>query len=148
MGAFTYLDPSTVRCLPGKCLVEIVEVLGGKTRGGIVIPEAVAGKLNKDTFYGRLLQVGPAPRTAHYKSGRGPGWDVRPNTSGAEWPSEIMDNFQVGDIIVFPRDVELVFVWEQRRFGICHIHEAIMQIPADSFDPDEFEVVPWRMPGS
>lgn len=146
MGTFTYVDPATIHCMPGKCLVQIVEVLGGTTKGGLHIPEAYADHAGKDTFYGKLLQIGPPPQIKHFKSGRGPGWDVKPNSSGKIWPPEMMDEFKVGDLAVFPRDVPLVVVWQEQRYAICLLHEAICIIPADSFNPDDFEVVPWQPP--
>lgn len=143
MGAFDYMNPHTIVPLAGKVLVEIVEVLGGKTKGGIHLPEAYQDHMGKDTFYGRVLKVGPPPDLAHYKSGPGPGWDVRKNTTGTPWPKEVMELFQEGSIIVFPRDVPMVFVWEEKRYALCLVHEAIISIDGDSFDPDEFRVMPW-----
>lgn len=143
MGAFTYLDPSVVKPMPGKVVVEIVEILGGMTKGGVFVPGTLMDHMGKDTFYGKILSVGDAPRLSHYKSGPGPGWDVQPSASGKQWPAEIMDTFQVGDILVLPRDVPLTFTWESRRFGIVLLHEALLHIPGESFDPQAFEVVPW-----
>jgi hypothetical protein len=149
MGTFAYHDPDKIRPLPGKCLVKIVEVLGGKTKGGLHIPEAYAGadNMGKDTFYGQIIKMGPPPTLEHFKSGPGPGWDVRDNRTGRQWPQEFMDSlFGVGDIVVFPRDVPLVFVWEEQRYCLCLIHEGIIAISAADFEASGFEVVPWEPP--
>lgn len=147
MGAFDYIDPQTVNPMPGNAVVEIVEILGGMTKGGVFIPGNAVDHMGKDTAHCKILRVGDAPALEHYKSGRGPGWDVRPNANGAKWPDEIMNLFQVHDILVMPRDMPMVFIWESRRFAVVHLHEAILHIRGDSFDPQAFEVVPWT-PGS
>ncbi len=141
MGAFTYIDPTTIRCMPGKILVEIIEILGGTTKSGIWLPPQ--DHMGKDTFYGKVLQVGPPPALEHYKSGPGPGLDVRDNRTGATWPDKVMQQFNLGDIVLFPRDVPMVFVWEERRFGICLIHEAIVAFDGAEFNAEGFEVRPW-----
>lgn len=146
MGAFTQLDPATIKCMPGKCVVKIVEVLGGQTKGGLWKPASYAGHMGKDTFYGEFFSVGPAPELVHYKSGDGPGMDVKVNKSGDRWDPEIMAQFQVGDIGVFPRDVELIFVWEDARYGICYLHEALFVVAKDGFDAQGIEVLPWTPP--
>jgi len=144
MGAFDYLDPSTLSPTPGKAIVEIVEILGGDTKGGLFIPGHIMDHMGKDTFYGKILKVGPPPALEHYKSGPGVGWDVQPNANGKVWPQKVMDQFQPGDILVLPRDLPLVFVWDDKRYGIVLIHEALVMIKGDSFDPQAFEVVPWK----
>lgn len=142
MGASDVIHPDSVKPMPGNMVVEIVEILGGETKGGLFIPGHLMDHMGKDTFYGRIIRVGDPPRLEHYKTGRG--WDVRHNSSGATWPKEMMDIFTEGDIVVLPRDVPLAFVHEETRYAIVHIHEAILHIKADSFDPQSFEFVPWK----
>lgn len=146
MSVFTIVDPDILRPMPGKAIVRIIEILGGTSPGGIYTPGHLQAHMGKDTFYGELIKLGPPPRTEHYKSGPGPGWDVRENRSGVCWSAEVMANFKIGDVFVFPRDVELVFTWNEHRFCIVHIHEAILGIPRDQFDASGFEVVPWIPP--
>jgi hypothetical protein len=143
MGSFDYIDPSKVRCTPGKVLVQIVEVLGGTTASGLWKPPQDHG--GKDTFYGKILQVGPPPTLKHVKTDeRSSGWDVAENSSGNKWPDQIMNEFKVGDIGVFPRDVPLVFVHDDKRYGICLIHEAILVLDAEQLKNDGFEFVAWQ----
>jgi co-chaperonin GroES (HSP10) len=146
MGAQTTINPDTIRCMPGKILVKIVEILGGKSKGGILLPESYQDHMGKDTFYGEILQIGPAPQLEHYKSGQGPGLDVRPNKSGKPWNQETMSQFKIGDIVIFPRDVPVVFVWEEQRYALCLIHEGIVSIDKEDFRAEDFEVVPWQAP--
>ena len=143
MGSQTYADPTKIKPMPGKLVVEITEILGGKTKGGVHLPINYQDHMGKDTFYGKVLRVGPPPALAHYKSGPGPGLDVRSNKHGNVWPDSMMEPFKVGNIILFPRDVPLSFVWKGKRYAICYIHEAIISIDKDDFDPKEFQVVPW-----
>jgi len=140
------INPDHLKPMPGKAVVRIIEVLGGTTKGGVFIPGNHQDHSGKDTFYGEMVRVGPAPSLEHYKSGRGPGWDVRPNSTGKVWPAEMMAEFRVGDIFVFPRDVELAFTWDEQRFCIVHIHEAIIGIAREEFDAQGFEMVAWRPP--
>lgn len=148
MSVFSIINPEHLRPMPGKAIVKIIEILGGTTKGGIYIPGALQDHAGKDTFYGEMIKVGDAPSLAHYRTGTGPGagWDVRPNRSGQTWSHEVMAQFKVGDIFVFPRDVELVFTWEEQRFCIVHIHEAIVGIPREDFDAQGFEMKAWKPP--
>ena len=146
MGALTRIDPKTVRPLAGKGLVRIVEILGGTSDGGIYIPGSLQDHSGKDTFYGEMVRLGPPPSLTHYKTGPGPGWDVKKNSTGKVWPPEVMAQFKEGDIFVFPRDVEVVFVWEEQRYCIVLIHEAIIGIDRKEFDSAKFEVKAWKPP--
>lgn len=146
MGAFDYIDPVTVKPTPGNAVVEVVEILGGTTESGLFIPGTTQDHMGKDTCYVKILSVGPAPRTAHYRPSKTSSLTVRPSKSGKPWPKEVMDAFQPGDILVLPRDVPLVFIWEERRFAVIHLHEAILHIPEASFDAQKFEFVPWSPP--
>lgn len=141
MGAAEHINPHTLKPMPGKMVVQIVEVLGGETKAGLFIPGTLVDHMGKDTFYGKILSVGPAPALEHYDSPQG--IHVRDNGSGNVWPDEIMDIFKEGDIVVMPRDVPLAFTWQEGRYAVVHLHEAILHIDADSFDPQEFEFVPW-----
>jgi len=146
MGAFTQLDPATITAMPGKCVVKMVEVLGGQTKSGLWKPASYAGHMGKDTFYGEFFSIGDPPELVHYTSGPGPGSDVKTNKSGEHWSPEVMAQFKVGDIGVFPRDVELVFVWEETRYGICYLHEALFVVDRNGFEAQNLEVVPWTPP--
>lgn len=146
MGAFDFIDPATVNPTAGNVLVKIVEVLGGQTKSGLHIPGGLLDHGGKDTFYGEILSVGPAPALEHYRPSERSHLGVRPNSSGKTWSPEMMAEFEPGDILVLPRDVPLVFVWEEQRFGLVHLHEAILHIKGDSFDPQEFQFVPWTPP--
>jgi co-chaperonin GroES (HSP10) len=138
-----YLDPSTVVPTAGNVLVELVEVLGGMTMGGIFIPGTTQDHAGKDTFYGRVMKVGGPPQLRHI----GHRSETRHNQSGKRWSKEYMDElFSEGDIVVFPRDVPLAFNWKDKRYCLCHIDEAIVAINADEFDAQGFEVVPWKPP--
>lgn len=142
----TRLDPKTVKPLAGKAVIRITEVLGGEQKSGLFIPGTTQDHGGKDTMYGELMAIGPAPTVKHKKFGPGPGWEVVPNDSGRVWSEAAMAEFQVGDIYVFPRDVELAFVWENHRYAIVHLHEAILRLPREGFEGSGFEVVPWVVP--
>lgn len=147
MSAFTVVNPEKLKPMAGKAVVRIIEILGGTTEGGIYVPGTLQDHAGKDTFYGEMIRLGPAPRLKHYKSGPGPGWDVRENSTGKVWPPEVMEQFKEGDIFVFPRDVEMVFTWDNQRFCIVHIHEAIIGLARDEFNAQGFEMVAWKPPG-
>lgn len=138
------VDPVSVKPMPGKMVVEIVEVIGKTTKSGLWMGnEDHAGK---DTFYGKVLAMGPTPALASIRDEKtGGGLGRQFVDTGSQWP-EGYRQISVGDIVVMPRDVPLVFTWEERRFGIVIETEAILRIPGDKFDPQEFEVVPWKPP--
>ena len=141
------LDPTTVQPTPGKILVEIVEVLGGTTKSGLFRPPQADDHMGKDTFYGKILCVGPPPVLEHHRdpTARG-GYHVRDAKSGKAWSEEVMAQFTEGDIMIFPRDVPLAFGFEDRRFALVLMHEAMFSVDPASFDPTDFEVVPWTAP--
>lgn len=133
------IDPKIVHPTAGKMLVQIVEVLGGMTRGGIFLPGLHQDHAGKDTCLVRVLEKGGPPSVA-YK--RGSDGDVVEKVVG-HWPEEYRP-ISVGDVVVMPRDMPLVFVFEDRRYGIVMEHEAIVAMPGDEFDQQGFEVVPWK----
>ncbi len=134
------MDPGTIHPTAGKLLVEIVEVLGGK-RGALYIPPATQDHMGKDTFYGRILEVGPAPAIQHDRS-----METRSTKNGQIWSDDVMAQFTVGDIMIFPRDVPLAFGWEELRYALVLMHEGLFRLDPTEFDPTEFEVVPWTPP--
>ncbi len=137
------LDPDTVRPMPGHLVVEIVEVLGGTTRSGLFVPGVVDDHMGKDTCLCRVLRMGALPNRKYKK---GPDGDVQEVLLPGPWPVELR-GISVGDVVLFPRDMPCVFVWDERRFAIAMEHEAIAAIPAAEFDQRDFEVVPWK-PGA
>lgn len=137
---FVDLDPSTIRPMPGLIVVEIVEVLGGTTRGGLFVPGVVDDHMGKDTVLCRVLRMGGLPTRAHRKTESGGFEEVMLDRP---WPPELR-GISVGDVVVFPRDVPLAFVWEEKRYAIVMEHEGIAVIPAADFDQKNFQVVPWK----
>jgi co-chaperonin GroES (HSP10) len=136
------IDPATVRPMAGKILVQIVEVLGGMTKGGVFVPPQTQDHMGKDTFYGKVLQMGSLPTTRLSKRDeRG----MAQYKACDPWPQDYRVINQ-GDVVVFPRDVPLAFTWEQDRYALVLEHEAILAIPGDQFDAQGFQVVPWRPP--
>jgi len=141
------IPAETVHCMEGRLLVEIIEVLGGTTKGGVFIPGTLVDHGGKDTAYGRILQVGPTPRTKH-ESRRGRYTQLFvPNKSGARWCDEIMAHFRPGNVVFFPRDVPKVFQWKDRRYAIILMEECLLSIAEDEFNPTEIEILPSFYPG-
>lgn len=133
------LDPVLLRPMPGIMVVQIVEVLGGMTKGGIFIPGNHQDHMGKDTCLVKVLAKGPAP-VVQYRKGESGGMEEKVVGS---WP-ESYRTITVGDVVVMPRDMDLVFVFEERRYALVREHEAIVSMPGDEFDQQGFEVVPWR----
>lgn len=126
--AFLTVDPSRVRPQPGVVVVRIDEVLGGETSGGIFIPAGIAdAQGRKDTASGIVLRAGPAPDLRHEKAGARhytrPGRTLRSQT-GTPWSPGAFP-VQEGERVFFPRDVPLVFLWEDRRYGLICMDEII-----------------------
>ena len=42
-----------------------------------------------------------------------------------------------------PRDVPLVFVWDDQRFALVYEHEGIAAFSYEDFEKGGLEVVPW-----
>lgn len=146
MSNLLVLDPARVTPLPGYCLVQIDEILGGTTEGGIFIPPDVAdAKGNKDTAHGIVLRMGPLPDLRHVTLAEcGPSGYRRPgrterNHSGARWDRNAFP-VQPGDRLYFPRDLPLVFVFEDRRYGCVCMDECIFYTEKD--DTGRVEVLP------
>ena len=139
------MNPNTIRILPGKLIVEITEVLGGFRKSGVFVPGSTQDHMGKDTFYGKILKVGPPPSLEHYRDPvMGGGYDVRPSKHGADWPKEVMDQFKVGDIIILPRDVPVSFTWEESRYALVLMSDGLLTMDPETFDPSDFEMVPWK----
>lgn len=146
MSSLLVLNPDRVTPLPGICLVQIDEVLGGLTEGGIFIPGDVAeAKGNKDTAHGIVLKLGPLPDLRHVTLAEcGPEGFRRPgrtdrNHSGARWPGHAFP-VQPGDRLYFPRDLPLVFVYEDRRYGFVNMDECLFYTQKD--DTGHLQVMP------
>lgn len=130
------LDPSTVNPLPGILLVQIDEVLGGTTSGGIFITADMADAGGrKDTAHGIVLKKGPLPALRHVTlKEEGPGGFKRPgrtrnNTTGQPWSPEAFP-VNTGDRVYFPRDIPMVFAWNETRYGLVMMDECIFATPA------------------
>lgn len=136
------LDPATVRPTPGKLLVQIVEILGGMTPGGIFVPGETQDHAGKDTFFGKVIRRGTAPTVRVDRDPLG----AASVTDSSPWPEEYRTRIAEGDVVVFPRDVPLAFFFGEDRFALVLEHEAILSIPAAEYREGGFEVVPWRPP--
>lgn len=135
------IDPSTVQLVAGRVLIHVVEVLGGMTRGGVFVPGSTQDHMGKDTVYGRVVRVGPAPTVRVSRDDRGV---ASIHQDKSPWPQEYRVVHE-GHVVLFPRDVELAFVHGEDRYAIVNEHEAILSFgPADQFDRQGLEVVPWR----
>ena len=133
------LDPATVNPMPGHLVVQIVEVLGGTTRGGLFVPGVVDDHMGKDTVLCQVLRMGALP-TRTYRKAEGGGFEEV--LLDQPWPAELR-GISVGDVVLFPRDVPLAFVWEEKRYAVVMEHEAIAAIPAAEFDQKNFQVIAW-----
>jgi co-chaperonin GroES (HSP10) len=123
------IDPDTVRPLAGKLLVHITAQLGGVTKGGIFIPPAVADTGEKDTATGIVLKIGPMPDLRHDMSSAR--LRAIPNEMGVVWSPECFP-VQEGDLVIFPRDVPLVWVFKDERYGLVLMHEIILVASMDT----------------
>ena len=138
MSAMLTLDPARVHPQPGILLVQIDEVLGGTTRGGIFIPPSVAdARGGKDTAHGVVLRRGAAPSLRHVslqqegKDGYKRPGRTRANTTGQTWDLAVFP-VEEGDRVYFPRDVPLVFVWNEARYGLVMMDECLFATPSDA----------------
>ena len=130
------LNPQAMVCTPGKVLVCITEVLGGMKKGVWTVAQDHG---RKDTATGVVLKVGDPPHYEHFVHAGMRSVDVR--SCDETWPREY-PGIGEGDVVAFPRDVPRVFVWEDKRYAIIHLHEILFRA-----DPGiQFEVVPWPMP--
>lgn len=136
-------DPEILNPTPGKLIVQIVEQLGGMTKGGIFIPESVADGHNKDTAYGRVVKLGAPPEVrlsfSVKKMDRACDWIPW----GKPWPEDY-EPITVGDVVLFPRDVPIAVVHETGRYAIVQRQELICVLEGDTSD---FDVVPWDAKG-
>jgi co-chaperonin GroES (HSP10) len=116
-------DPETIRPLPGKIVVEIVEKQGGMSPGGLFIPALAEQRQHlKDTAICRILKLGP-PGTDYFgynKQTRE--WELRHGSR------PIPIRLSVGDHVITPRDVPLVFVWDAKRYAIILQHEILAAV--------------------
>lgn len=130
------IDPTTVRPTAGNAVVQIVEVLGGQ-KNGLFRPSAFQGHMGKDTAFCKVIALGDPPHSAFaIEKGIIRGYTV---PAGQPWPVDYLP-VQVGDILLMPRDIPKVFVHEELRYGIVHLHEAIAKVQ----DIDAVEVKPWQ----
>jgi hypothetical protein len=112
------MDPSTVKPTEGKVLVEITEVLGGQ-RGHLWLPPK--DDAWKDTAMGRVVSIGPRPAAWHRQLGSG--YDLLPGRE--PWPAGYPP-IEVGQVVVFPRDVPKAWAWEGRRYALILLGEILM----------------------
>lgn len=136
-----------IHCAEGKLLIEITEVLGGTTKGGVFIPGTLMDHGGKDTAYGRIVKVGPPPRIKHEsRHGRYTKLFV-PNKGGATWCDSIMGNFRPGNVVFFARDVPKVFQDQGRRYAIVLMEDCLLSVDEDEFDSTKIEILPSFVPG-
>lgn len=139
------MDPAKLRPMAGVMVVEVVEVLGGYTKGGLFIPGTMMDHGGKDTALVQVLRLGDAPiQRVGFKDGE---WGYHP----CEPWEAASRNISVGDIVLMPRDVPLVFVWGEKRYALVYEHEAILAMDPSVLAENGFEVVPWKpdeVPGS
>jgi hypothetical protein len=138
MSAALTLDPARVRPQPGILLVKIDEILGGTTKGGIFLtPDVADARGGKDTAHGIVLRRGAAPSLRHVtlqqegKDGYKRPGRTRANTTGETWDTAAFPVAE-GDRVYFPRDVPLVFVWEDARYGLVMMDECLFATTADA----------------
>jgi hypothetical protein len=116
------------------------------SKGGVFVPGTVEDRFERDSAFGRIVAMGDRPDYFH---GKGRDFvrkeDVRYfEHSGTPWPEDYPD-VKVDDLVLFPRDVELVLLHEGKRFGIVNLHEIIATGPGlaesrmvmrDKYDPE------------
>ncbi len=119
-------DSTKIRPTRGKMLVEIIEQLGGVTQGGIFLPAAIVDKAGKDTAMVRVLRVGPKP---FVRKATPSGWII----TDVKEPDGFCD-YQEGDVALFPRDVPMVFGFQEKRYAIVLQQDGIAQL--DGVDSD------------
>jgi len=119
------IDPVRVHPLAGLLLVEIDEILGGMTKGGLFAPpDAADGNGRKDTASGKVMKMGPMPAWKHTTDVHTRPGCTEDNVSGKTWATDLFPVTE-GDHVTFPRDVPLVFVWNERRYGLVRMDEVI-----------------------
>ncbi len=131
-----HMNPDRLRPAAGQMIVELIELLGGTTSGGIFIPGTTQDHSGKDTVIARILKVGPPPATRFTKKEEG--WVQ--NRSGAVWP----DGFATvneRDTVLLPRDVPLVVTWEDRRYAIA-VRSDVIAVLEGYEGLSNFEVIP------
>ena len=123
--------------MPGKILVEIVERMGGLSKGGIIIPEIVHNTMAKDTAIGKILKRG-APQS--YRTAL----DVTSFCRGDQRRLETEWGFSrpdIGSFVSFPRDVPKAWTWADKRYAIILEQEIIFS--TDSYEGhSQIEVQP------
>lgn len=141
MGGYVNLDPSRIKPAAGVMVVQIVEVLGGTTKGGLFLPGTMSDHSGKDTCLVRVMKKGDPPRqrfVTNQTDGRSTVKECKP------WESRATDSIGVGDVACMPRDVPLVFVWDDCRYALVYEHEAICAMSMETFEEGGFEVIPWK----
>lgn len=132
------LDPNRVNPMPGLMVVEIIEVLGGMSKGGVFVPGTTMDHMGKDTCAAKVIRKGDPPRE-RFERGSNHGFEARPCEP---WPDAYRAAL-VGDVVVLPRDVDKAFVWEGKRYAIVREHEAIVAMSEEDYAKGGFSVVPW-----
>lgn len=123
------MNPESLSPMPGKILVEIVERMGGVSRGGIIIPKIVHNTMAKDTAIGKILKLGEPQtyRVAHERTSFCRGKNQR-NLEG-QWGFKRPD---IGSFVSFPRDVPKAWTWENKRYAIILEQEILFS--TESYD--------------
>jgi len=131
------MNPEKLTLMPGKILVEIVERMGGLSKGGIIIPEIVHNTMAKDTAIGKILKRG-APQS--YRTAL----DVTSFCRGDQRRLETEWGFSrpdIGSFVSFPRDVPKAWTWADKRYAIILEQEIIFS--TDSYEGhSQIEVQP------
>jgi len=135
------MDPNRITPTAGRMVVKVVEVLGGYLKGGLFMPGVGQDHGGKDTVLVEVLRKGAPPVERYAIAEDGKTWFARPCEP---WVREATDQISVGDVVRMPRDVPLVFVWEEQRYAIVNEHEAILAMSMEDFLSGGFEVVPWK----
>jgi|GEM_PF-4943729 len=137
------MDPTKLKPMPGRMVVEIIEVLGGMTKGGIFVPGDTQSHMGKDTCACKVLSRGDRPTLGYAREDGG--W--KQVELSRPWPDEYRQAISVGCVVIMPRDVELAFTWQDptgwRRYAIVNEHEAILAMSEEVYLRGGFEVVPW-----
>ena len=140
------IDPRTVRPTAGHLLVELTERMGGTTPTGLVVPVQADDRPGKDTAYGVLIAIGPQPFLKHksHRTADGRGY-MEAVPGPVRWP-EGWPGFHAGDILVFPRDVPMAFMWGERRYALIEMSDVIFAVdeadPARSLREQGLEIKP------
>jgi hypothetical protein len=130
------LDPKTISPASGHMLCELIDRTGGKTKGGLWKPEREeAARFDRDAVKVRVLRMGPPPRLCHPKAHTVDAANRRQEPCANPWP-EGYAGFDVGSVLMIPRDVPLVIDHDGKRFVLAKMDEAILVLADADVDVD------------